>query len=55
MLYSFLKITVRIAFKIFCRRIIINNRELLKEKGPMLLACNHPNSFLDAVIMDILF
>lgn len=24
-------------------------------KGPMILACNHPNSFLDAVIMDILF
>jgi 1-acyl-sn-glycerol-3-phosphate acyltransferase len=28
---------------------------MLKEKGPMILACNHPNSFLDAVIMDILF
>jgi len=28
---------------------------MLKEQGPMILACNHPNSFLDAVIMDILF
>jgi len=28
---------------------------LLKEKGPMILACSHPNSFLDAVLMDILF
>jgi len=28
---------------------------MLKEKGPLLLACNHPNSFLDAVILDILF
>ncbi len=28
---------------------------MLKEKGPLLLASNHPNSFLDAVILDILF
>ncbi len=24
-------------------------------KGPLLLACNHPNSFLDGIILDILF
>jgi len=23
--------------------------------GPLLLACNHPNSFLDGIILDILF
>lgn len=40
---------------IFCRRIVINRPEMLKEKGPLLLASNHPNSFLDAVIIDILF
>ena len=28
---------------------------MLKEKGPLLLACNHPNSFLDAVLIDALF
>lgn len=55
MLYNFLKIIVRIAAKIFCRRIIVDKPELLKEKGPLLIACNHPNSFLDAVILDILF
>ena len=55
MLYNSLKIIVRIAMKIFCRKIIINNRAMLKKKGPLLLASNHPNSFLDAVILDILF
>jgi 1-acyl-sn-glycerol-3-phosphate acyltransferase len=55
MLYSVLKVIVRLAAKIFCRKIIINKRELLKEKGPLILACSHPNSFLDAVLMDILF
>jgi hypothetical protein len=41
--------------KIFCRNIIVNNRSLLKKQGPLLLASNHPNSFLDAIILDILF
>ena len=55
MLYAILKIIVRLAAKIFCRKIVVNNPGLLKEKGAMILACNHPNSFLDAVLMDILF
>ena len=40
---------------IFCRHIIINKPGLLKKKGPVLLACNHPNSFLDAAIIADLF
>lgn len=40
---------------IFCRKVIINKPELLKLKGPLLLASNHPNSFLDSVIIDTLF
>ena len=40
---------------IYCRKIIINDRAVLKKQGPLLLASNHPNSFLDAVILDILF
>jgi 1-acyl-sn-glycerol-3-phosphate acyltransferase len=55
MLYSLLKIWVRLALLIFSRKVIINNRSFLKGKGPLLLACNHPNSFLDAVLLDILF
>lgn len=45
----------RIGIRIFCRKIIINKPELLKIKGPVLLAANHPNSFLDSVIIDTLF
>ena len=40
---------------IFCRHVIVNNPELLKKKGPLLIACNHPNSFLDATILADLF
>src|SRR5882724_157459 len=55
LLYQCLKVIVRLAIKIFCRKIIINKPEVLNEKGPLLLACNHPNSFLDGVIFDTLF
>lgn len=55
MLYQVLKIWVGLAGKIFCRKIVINNPEALKMDGPLLLAANHPNSFLDAIILDILF
>lgn len=41
--------------KIFCRKIVINKPALTGIKGPVMLACNHPNSFLDAIILDVLF
>jgi 1-acyl-sn-glycerol-3-phosphate acyltransferase len=34
---------------------LVTNKQLLSCKGPLLLAVNHPNSFLDAVILDTLF
>ena len=55
MLYPFLKILSRLALPIWCRHIIINKPELLKIEGPVLLACNHPNSFLDSVLLDTVF
>ncbi len=55
MLYSFVKILARLALPIYCRTIAINKKELLKQKGPLLLAVNHPNSFLDAIILCTLF
>ena len=55
LLYPCLKIYVRLLRPLFCRLIIIDKPELLKQKGPLLLAANHPNSFLDAVILDSLF
>ena len=55
MLYSFVKILARLGLPLYCRHIEINKRELLKHKGPLILACNHPNSFLDAIILCTLF
>lgn len=55
MLYKTLKLIVRLAMTLFCRKIVINKPSCLNKKGPLLLACNHPNSFLDAVILLTLF
>jgi 1-acyl-sn-glycerol-3-phosphate acyltransferase len=55
LLYSVVKIIARLAIKVYCRNISINKKELLQSDGPLLLAVNHPNSFLDAIIFCTLF
>lgn len=55
MLYACIKIIARAAIKLYCRDIQINNQSLLKSNGPLLLAANHPNSFLDAIILCTIF
>lgn len=55
MLYRILKIPARIALLIYCKKIQINKNEFLQSNGPLLIAANHPNSFLDAVIIATLF
>ena len=54
-LLSIIKLYARIAIKIYCPRIVINKPELLNMNGPVLLAANHPNSFLDGMILTTLF
>lgn len=39
---------------IFCKRLGFYNREVERIKTPMILGCNHPNSFLDAMIIGAL-
>ncbi|MEO7766575.1 MAG: 1-acyl-sn-glycerol-3-phosphate acyltransferase [Ferruginibacter sp.] len=55
MLYGFVKIIARIAFKFYCRNLQLNRAALLQCNGPLMLAVNHPNSFLDAIILCTLF
>lgn len=54
-LFNLMKGYARLAIKIFCRTVVINQPEWLSAKGPLLIASNHPNSFLDGIIMTILF
>lgn len=47
----FLKFWVRLALRIFCPQVNIADPRYLNTKGPLLIVANHPNSFLDAVII----
>jgi 1-acyl-sn-glycerol-3-phosphate acyltransferase len=49
-----LKAYARLAIRLYCTKIVVNKKELLKIKGPVLFAANHPNSFLDGVILSTL-
>lgn len=55
MLYTILKIPARIAFYFYCRKLSVNFHSIFKTEGPLLIAANHPNSFLDAIIVATLF
>jgi 1-acyl-sn-glycerol-3-phosphate acyltransferase len=46
---------VRLALKIFCRKIGVSDPEKLETEGPLLITANHPNSFLDAIIIGAMF
>jgi len=54
-MYSLLKLYARLVIRIYCRRIVINKPGYLQSRGPLLLAANHPNSFLDGIILTTLF
>ncbi len=54
MLFLLVKGYARLVIHIFCRSIIINKPEILQARGPVLFAANHPNSFLDGMILTIL-
>jgi len=55
LLFKLLKYPSKLAILFFCRHITIDNKAVLKKNGPILIACNHPNSFLDAIILAALF
>ncbi|MEO6328627.1 MAG: 1-acyl-sn-glycerol-3-phosphate acyltransferase [Ginsengibacter sp.] len=55
MLYTLLKLPARIALHFYCRKIYINKPGALLMQGPVIIAANHPNSFLDAIILATLF
>ena len=46
-----LKILIQAGLWLFCHKIHLKNKQLFKIKGPLLIIANHPNSFLDALII----
>ncbi len=55
MIYRLLKLPIRLTLYIFFSRIIITGKQYTHTKGPALLVSNHPNSFLDAILIAAFF
>ncbi|TAF53397.1 MAG: hypothetical protein EAZ62_04550 [Sphingobacteriia bacterium] len=46
---------VRQALRVFFSRIVVQPIERIKHEGPLLVVANHPNSFLDAIVIGACF
>lgn len=55
MIYSFLKPFMVFGYMLFYRKIFLVNYKNVPRNKPVLLASNHPNAFLDAIALGILF
>ena len=51
MLYYWLKYMMQLALTVFYRKRIFTGWDQVPKSGPVIFACNHPNSFLDAMII----
>jgi 1-acyl-sn-glycerol-3-phosphate acyltransferase len=55
LLYKLLHFPAKFALLIWCRHLHINKKDFLDNEGPLLIAANHPNSFLDAILLCAIF
>lgn len=51
MIYNFLRILANIAIRVFYGKIEVSGLENIPRKGPLLIASNHPNGFLEPIII----
>ncbi|MBF9255296.1 1-acyl-sn-glycerol-3-phosphate acyltransferase [Pontibacter sp. 172403-2] len=51
MLYAILKLIYRIGLRVFFRQLEVRRRDLMPQQGPLLIVSNHPNTFMDPVVI----
>jgi glycerol-3-phosphate O-acyltransferase / dihydroxyacetone phosphate acyltransferase len=51
MLYALLKIVVKIALKVFYKKVHIQTKGPLPRTGPLIVVANHPNTFMDPLVI----
>ena len=51
MLYRILLFLIRTALQIFCVSIRVHGKAALRQRGPLLIVANHPDSFFDALVI----
>lgn len=55
MLYTIIQYLIRAVLFLFYKKLFVNNKDLLNQNGPLLITTNHPNAFIDAIIIGVLF
>ena len=55
MIYGTLKILLKISLRIFFKEVSINRPYELPKEGPLMVVGNHPNTFMDPLIIATLF
>ena len=53
MLYNFLNFIFRIAVRVYFKKITVRSASLLPEEGPMVIVSNHPNTFMDPIVIGL--
>lgn len=51
MLYSILRFLMKITSGVFFRSITVRNKELIPDKGPLMVLANHPSTFMDPIVI----
>lgn len=51
MIYRIIKAILKLALRVFFKKIVVTGKELLPNKGPLIIAVNHPNTLMDPLII----
>lgn len=51
MLYFLLKLIIRVALRVFFRKITVIGSEHIPAQGPLIVVANHPNTFMDPMLI----
>ncbi len=55
MVHPVIRLLMRIAAAAYFEKVIVKGRSNIPAHGPCIFACNHPNSFLDALIITVIY
>ena len=53
MLYNLLNLILRIAVRVYFKKITVHTAAPLPEEGPMIIVANHPNTFMDPIVIGL--